>query len=354
MIVSPPMLEVRVHGSAHFSRCLEVWQAELGDRLLTHPALHPAWLRVLQDGLRHEPYALEAWSEGKLTGVLPLAFVRSTLFGRFLSALPYVNSGGVQAHDARSGAALVDRAVELADALDVKHLELRHEAELAHPALTHKLTSKVHMRLALPDTEDALWGQFRSKLRSQVKSGMKHDFIVCWGRSELLADFYGVFSRNMRDLGTPVYGRRLFASILEQFPDQAEFCVVRAGKQPIAAALLTHGRGVTEVPSASCLHEFRSTNVNMLMYWRLLCRAIERRQHTFDFGRSSRDSATYRFKEQWGAEPHPAIWQYYVRRGDVQDMRIEGGKYDRVIRLWRRLPLSVTRIAGPLIVRGIP
>jgi FemAB-related protein (PEP-CTERM system-associated) len=248
----------------------------------------------------------------------------------------------------------VDRAVELADSLDVKHLELRHEAELVHPALTQKLTSKVHMRLALPASEDELWGRYKSKLRSQIRSGMKHDFQVEWGERELADDFYEVFSRNMRDLGTPVFSRRLFESILEQFPGRAELCVVRARQRPIAAALLAHGEGVTEVPSASCLQEFRSTNVNMLMYWRLLCRAIERGQHTFDFGRSSIDSNTYRFKEQWGAVPHPAVWQYYVRRGNVGDLRIESGKYDLMIRAWRRLPLAVTRWAGPVIVRGIP
>jgi hypothetical protein len=92
----------------------------------------------------------------------------------------------------------------------------------------------------------------------------------------------------------------------------------------------------------------------MLMYWRLLCRAIERGQHTFDFGRSSIDSNTFRFKEQWGAKPHPAVWQYYVRRGNVRDLRIESGKYDLMIRVWRRLPLALTRLAGPVIVRGIP
>jgi FemAB-related protein (PEP-CTERM system-associated) len=260
----------------------------------------------------------------------------------------------VQVREAAAGAALVDAAVALADALKVKRLELRHEVELSHPALTQKLTSKVHMRLGLPSTDEELWGRFKSKLRSQIRSGMKHEFDVEFGGRELAAEFYDVFSRNMRDLGTPVFSRQLFDSILEQFPGQAELCVVRAQARPIASALLTHGAGATEVPSASCLHEFRSTNVNMLMYWRLLCRAIERGQQMFDFGRSSIDSNTYRFKQQWGAEPHPAVWQYYVRRGSIEDLRIENGKFDLAIRLWRKLPLFLTRLAGPPIVRGIP
>ena len=90
------------------------------------------------------------------------------------------------------------------------------------------------------------------------------------------------------------------------------------------------------------------------MYWHLLCRAVERGQRTFDFGRSSEDSGTYRFKKQWGASPIPATWQYYVRHGEANQMRPDSGNYDRLIRIWQKLPVSVTRMVGPLIVRGIP
>jgi hypothetical protein len=92
----------------------------------------------------------------------------------------------------------------------------------------------------------------------------------------------------------------------------------------------------------------------MLMYWHLLERAMERGQSSFDFGRSSPDSNTYRFKKQWGAEPVPANWQYYVRQGSMNDMRPDNPRYARFIRVWQRLPLAVTRRLGPWIVRGIP
>ena len=129
---------------------------------------------------------------------------------------------------------------------------------------------------------------------------------------------------------------------------------MRLDHKPLAAALLVHGNGITEVPSASSLRPYNSTNANMLMYWHLLQRTIQRGQGVFDFGRSSPESSTFRFKKQWGAQPASAVWQYYVRKGDVQEMRLESGQYDRRIRIWRRLPVSLTRLVGPMIVRGIP
>jgi FemAB-related protein (PEP-CTERM system-associated) len=287
-------------------------------------------------------------------GYLPLALVSSRLFGRFLVGLPYLNSGGVVAENDQAAVSLIDRAVQLADELDVRYLELRHERRYEHPALAHEVASKVHMRLRLPETANKLWNQLKAKVRNQVRKGREFNLAVRWGGEDLLPDFYDVFSRNMRDLGTPVYGRSLFRAIIGRLPEQAEFCVVRDGTRPVAAALLVHGQGVTEVPSASSLRQFSSTNANMLMYWHLFERAIERGQQTFDFGRSTIDSNTFRFKKQWGAEPHPAVWQYYVRRGTVGDMRPESSRYRHFIRIWQRLPVALTRLVGPTIVRGIP
>lgn len=314
----------------------------------------PSWLGVLAGGLRHTVYCVEAEEDGRTCGLLPLAYVRSLLFGRFLVSLPYLNSAGVLADNPAVGATLIDRAVTLADELKVRYLELRHEQPVEYPALTERMTGKVHMRLALPAREGELWDRLPAKVRNQVRKGQKCGLEVAWGGEELLGEFYAVFSRNMRDLGTPVYGRRLFTDILRQFPGQAELCVVRSGGRPAAAALLLHGQGVSEVPSASCLREFNLTCANMLMYWHLLERAVQRRQAVFDFGRSSVDGNTYRFKKQWGAEPAPATWQYYVRHGSIAAVRPDNPRYGRMIRLWQRLPVALTRLIGPSIVRGIP
>ena len=210
------------------------------------------------------------------------------------------------------------------------------------------------MRLTLPATPGQLWDQLSAKVRNQVRKGTKSELTVIWGGQERLGEFYDVFSQNMRDLGTPVFSRRLFVEIIRQFPDRAEFCIVRAGTTPVAAALLLHGWGTTEVPSASSLRQYNRTCANMLMYWKLLERAAERGQAVFDFGRSSPESNTYRFKQQWGATPFPAEWQHYVRRGSASDMRPDNPHYERMIRVWQRLPVDLTRWIGPMIVRGIP
>jgi FemAB-related protein (PEP-CTERM system-associated) len=286
--------------------------------------------------------------------MLALAYLHSYLFGRFLVSLPYLNYGGVLADNDRTASLLLDRAVGLADQLQVRFLELRHERSIPHSGLNYLTSSKVNMRLPLPDAPGKLWKQLSGKVRNQIRKGEKSGLTVVWGGMDILPEFYAVFSHNMRDLGTPVYGQGLFRSVLQQFVGRAEICLVRFQGRAVSAALMLHGWGVSEVPSASALREFNPTCANMFMYWHLLERAIHRQQTEFDFGRCSPDSNTYRFKKQWGTVPHQAVWQYYLRQGTAADMRPDNPRYRRFIRIWQRLPVSLTRLIGPRIVRGIP
>ncbi|MDG2383405.1 MAG: FemAB family PEP-CTERM system-associated protein [Pirellulaceae bacterium] len=344
----------RVHDRTSFPSRMGDWEALYSQLASSSASRHPRWMMILQQGLGQTPYCVEATKEGQCLGILPLVHVKSPLFGAHLVSLPYLNTGGFLADSCEVRTGLITQAVELADKTGVRHLQLRNEDFEPHDQLKHTLRSKVHMRLPLPKHRSELWDNFKPKVRNQVRNAKKKDVRIEWGNDELLDDFYSVFTRNMRDLGTPVFGKKLFRAILEQLPGQAEFCLGFIEAKPIAGALLLHGEGTTEVPSASSLRAYNRTNANMLMYWELLQRAIEREQNCFDFGRSSPDSPTYRFKKQWGACPEEANWQHYVRRGNVEDTRIESGKYDRFVKIWRRLPLPIANSVGPMIVRGIP
>ena len=338
----------------------------------------PAWLSVLEQGLGHRPVTLIAQERrdepengaarnghgsrsglegGEICGYLPLALVSSRLFGRFLVSLPYLNRAGVVARDREVADRLVARAFELAEGYKVKYLELRHHDQgfVRDPEpFDYCRDEKVRMVLDLPDSEDALWKAVNAKVRNQIRKGDKSDLSIRWGREDVLCDFYDVFAVNMRDLGTPVYPRKLFSKILEHLGDRAEFAVVDCDAQPVAGALLIHDDRVTQVPSASCLRAFNKTNANMWMYHRLLLRTIGRGNILFDFGRSSEGSGTYRFKKQWGARPKPTAWHYHLREGDVQQMRPDNPKNQKRVEQWKKLPVWLTRLVGPSIVRGIP
>lgn len=314
-----------------------------------------SWLAAVTKGLKHRAFLLvNKDADGSVDGQLPIVLMKSALFGKFLISVPYINTGGVWATNESAAQSLISEACCLADEYDVRYLELRHEVPVQHPKFNFTRSDKVHMRLDLPPTTEELDASFKAKLRNQIKKALEYEPFIEWGGTELLNDFYGIFAVNMRDLGTPVFSKDLFRETLREFSGDSELAVVRQKGKAVAAAMLVHGDGVSEVPSASCLRQFNRTNANMWMYRNLLGRTIERGNSRFDFGRSSEGSGTYRFKAQWGAKPHPTTWQYYIRKGSAEDMRADSGRNKRLVEIWKKLPVTLTKLIGPAIVRGIP
>jgi FemAB-related protein (PEP-CTERM system-associated) len=311
------------------------------------------WRTVFHAGLGHRCHYLIARRDGVPAGVLPLVEVRSRLFGRALSSLPYVNYGGILAEDAATASALAGVAASLARDRSLGYVLFRHRDRVlpALPARTHKVT----MLLPLAATVEAMWSGLDRKVRNQVRKGEKSDLTVVSGGAELLDPFYAVFARNMRDLGTPVYGRSLFTAILKAFRDDARLHVVWLGETAIAGAL-SYGYGATvEVPSASSLREHRSLCANHLLYWRIMERAIVEGRRVFDFGRSTPNDGTFNFKEQWGAKPEQLHWEYHLLGTTAlpADDR-HSTKYQTMIDTWKRLPLPLATLIGPRIARAVP
>ena len=173
----------------------------------SHPRATPyhlrAWLGVIERAFGHRALSLAAEADGRIAGVLPLAFFDSRVFGRFAVSLPFVNYGGVLADTPEAEQALLARAVDEATKAGCAHLELRH-CDQHFPALAAK-RHKVAMMLRLTDSVERQWNELDRKVRNQVRKGEKSQLSIDVGGSELLPAFYAVFARNMRDLGTPVY-----------------------------------------------------------------------------------------------------------------------------------------------------
>ena len=313
----------------------------------------PVWLRIIRAAFGHETSYLAAEAGDRVVGVLPLVFFRSRVFGRFAVSMPFLNYGGVLADDARVERALLERAVAETRAAGGTHLELRHVRQHFDELAARR--HKVAMELPLATTVDEQWQLLDKKVRNQVRKGEKSALQVSEGGSELLGDFYAVFARNMRDLGTPVYGVRFFQEVLAAFPDGARILVVSHEGRPVAASLVHWYGGRIEVPWASALREFNPLCANVFLYWQMLRFAIERGFETFDFGRSTPGEGTYQFKKQWGAVPRELVWEYWTAEGQpMPNLNPKNPKFDRAIRVWQRLPLGVANVLGPAVVRNIP
>jgi len=311
-----------------------------------------AWKGIFEQAFGLRTRYLIARHDGEVVGGLPLVAFESRIFGRYAVSLPFVNYGGVVAADPAVRQALIASGLDWAQRERLRYLELRHIEQLAPswPARRHK----VAMHLALPHSEEALWTALDRKVRNQIRKAEKSGLTVETGGPSLVADFYAVFARNMRDLGTPVYSRRFFDLVVRRLSDASRVFLVRLGQQPVAASITLADRQSMEVPWASSLREVNDKSPNMLLYWTMLRAAIADGCRRFDFGRSTPGGGTFRFKEQWGARPLPLVWEYAGLAGAPPNLSPSNPKFRAAIALWQRLPLSVTTLVGPPVARHLP
>jgi serine/alanine adding enzyme len=312
------------------------------------------WKVVIESSFGHRGYFLAARDERRaIRGVLPLVHMKSALFGSFLVSMPFFNYGGLICDEPGAEELLLEEAKTLRRTLGARHVELRH-LDRQMPGLATR-SHKVGMVLDLETDEEAEWRRLDPKVRNQVRKAQKHGLQAVSGHLDLLDGFYGVFCRNMRDLGTPVYGKGFFRRVLQSFPDSTRIVSVLLDGIPVASALLTWFRGTVEVPWASSVRDHNDKCPNNLLYWEAIRFAIGAGADRFDFGRSTPGGGTFRFKKQWGARPVPLHWQYLLQEGRaIPELNPANPRYDLAIRLWRQLPVRVTNLLGPAIVRSIP
>lgn len=316
------------------------------------PYHRPCVLRAVQTSLGHDTRLFVAKHGGQIVGLLPVVQLNSKLFGNYCVSMPFFNYGGVLADALPVAQKLLSAAKHWAQQCEARHVEYRYCGD-ANFNLPSK-SDKVSFYLALPNSVKALRAGFKSKLRSQIKKAESYAHEVRHGGTELIDDFYRVFSVNMRDLGTPVYGKNFFQALAHALGKQLSICVVYYDKKPAAAAIVIGHKDRLEIPWASTIRRYNPKSVNMLLYWQVLSWAVDNGYRSFDFGRCSTDAGTYKFKAQWGAVEMPLQWDYHLLAGEMPALNTKNKKFMLLIAIWKRLPVVVANLLGPNIVKYLP
>lgn len=311
------------------------------------------WGQLVEETFGHQAHYLAAYSGGAIQGLLPFVSIKSRLFGQFLVSMPFSSYGGVLATTAEARNALLEEAARFAQQSGARYVEMRQGLPCDVQWLDK--TPKVTMVVTLPDTGEELWNRLSSGMRNKIRNARNQGLRIEWGRGEMVDTFYSSFSRNMRDLGTPVYPKGWFENLCHRLPDDVEIVTVWDGTRSVGAGLtISHGQTL-ELPWSSTLRESRKKYSAVLMYWALQERALQNGYRYVDLGRSSPGSGTHQFKQHWLGKEIPLHWYYWIPAGGaVPELRTENPRYHLATKVWRRLPVRLANRLGPHIVRAIP
>ena len=308
------------------------------------------WRGVVEGCFGHRTHYLVAERGAEMAGILPLAEVKSLLFGHALVSLPFCAVAGVAASDAEAVTILHRAARARAEKLGVQHLELRNSTP-REPAWPRQALYASFRKELAPKVEDNLLAIPR-KQRAMVRKGIKNGLA-----SELdpgVERFFTLYADNVHRHGTPPLPRRYFEALRRAFPETEVLTVVDAAGKPVSAVLSFYFKDEVLPYYAGDVPEARELAANDFKYWELMRRACERGVRVFDFGRSKEGTGPYDFKRNWGFEPAPLAYEYRLyKRDSIPQNNPLNPKYRAFIALWKRLPIGVANALGPHLVKDL-
>jgi len=310
------------------------------------PFHRPQWSRAVAEGAGCRAHFLAAEQNGALVGVLPLSEIRSALFGGSLVSAGFGVGGGILAHSSEAAAALTDAVVALAQALRCPSIELR--GGTLPPFWRQSEGIYAGFVRDLPHGEEAILKSIPRKQRAEVRKAIDNRLDVTVGRD--LDTHFRVYATSVRNLGTPVFPRRLFRAMLDAFGDDADILTVSRGGEPLSAVLSFYMNGTVYPYWGGGTGAARGARANELMYFELMKHASARGCTRFDFGRSKLGTGAFAFKKNWGFEPQPLV---YASWGKAREINPLSPKYRLKIAAWKRLPLPIANRLGPMIAKGL-
>ncbi|HEX5325800.1 MAG TPA: FemAB family XrtA/PEP-CTERM system-associated protein, partial [Acetobacteraceae bacterium] len=309
------------------------------------------WRTVIERGFGHTTHYTLAERDGSITGILPLAHVRTALFGNALVSVPFCVYGGPLAVDKETAAALEAHAEALMHKTGAGAVELRHRNP-TNSEWVERPELYVTFRKPIEADAESNLKAIPRKQRAMVRKGIQSGLVSMVGQQ--IDGLHRVYAESVRNLGTPVFSRRYFRILAEVFRDCCDVLTVLDRGRPIAAVMNFYFRDEVLPYYGGGTEEARRRAGNDFMYWEVMRRAAERGYRLFDFGRSKLGTGAFAFKHNWGFEPAPLHYRYKLRPGQsIPDHNPLNPKYRLFIAAWKRLPLPVANALGPHIVRGL-
>jgi FemAB-related protein (PEP-CTERM system-associated) len=310
-----------------------------------------AWAPVIGSAFGHRCHYVLAEQDGAITGVLPLAQVKTVLFGNTLISTPFCVYGGPLAAEPEAAAALERYADELRGTLGASAVELR-EREKAADDCSVRADLYVTFRKPMSGDDETNMKAVPRKQRAMIRKGMQNGLAsVC---NHDAAALHRVYAESVRNLGTPVFPRRYFSILSEAFADCSDVVTVLDAGDPIASVMNFYFRDEVLPYYGGGTVRARQRAGNDFLYWEVMRRAATRGCRLFDFGRSKQGTGSFAFKRNWGFEPEPLHYRYRLAPGGtIPDRNPLSPRYRLFIAAWKRLPLFVANVLGPPIVRGL-
>ena len=290
---------------------------------------------------------------GKICGLLPLVIGRNLKLQKVGVSLPFANQVDVCADMPELIAPILATISQMQQTLGLSELEIRLKSQDVVRTLWRANLDNYTFVLPLLTEEEQTLAQASPGCRNHVRKTYKNDWFAVSFDHNRLAEFYEVYVRRMKQLGSPAPGLNFFQRFFTYLPDSATLLTVldRKTGRVIGGMLLLKSPADQTLyyPYGANLIEYNHQYLNNFMYWEAAKYGIRCGLKSLDLGRSQTDSGTYRYKSQWGAQPVQLRYlRYGATAGELSTNERETFRY--AIALWKRLPRLLTDPLGRKVI----
>jgi FemAB-related protein (PEP-CTERM system-associated) len=329
---------------------LESWNEYVAHNPLSSFCHRAEWKSILEKSYDIKTHYMYAEDNDVIKGILPLAEVKSIIFGHTLISTPFCVYGGICSDTEEISALLCDEAIRLGKELGVDYVEFRNLSDQQNTWSGKDFYHTFKKKISANYEEN--FQAIPRKQRAMVRKGINNNL-----HSEIDSDtdrFYDIYSISVRNLGTPVYPKIYFENLKEDFGTDCEILTVLHGGKPISSVLSFYSDEIVMPYYGGGLAEARQLKAYDFMYWELMRRSCENNIRCFDFGRSIEGTGSFSFKKNWGFKPEKLYYrQFLVEATQTPDFSPMDKKYSIYIKMWKKLPLPIANLIGPMISRNL-
>lgn len=349
-LIHAPSVRLVEPGEPRAAERIDLYVSDHPDGTIFH---RPAWSRMVQVGCGQQGRILVAERAGRICGMLPLTEIRSALFGNALVSAGFATRGGLLADDDQAAQALADHGWSLARTRGYGSIELRGgplpEGFAAETGIYSSFSR------ALDGNEESLWKAIPRKARAEIRKGQSFGLHTSIGSDPLhLHAFFRVYSESVRNLGTPVFPRRLFEAALAEFGAEAEVIAVWQDGRPLAAMLNLYFRSTGYTYWGGGVRDARELRANDLVYWEAMRRSLVRGMTRSDFSRSKIGTGPWQRKRNWGFDEEALVYGVRTAAGrSARQINPLDPRHRLKVAAWKKMPLWAANRVGPFLSRGL-
>ncbi len=265
--------------------------------------------------------------------------------GNSLVSLPHFSYGALFVRNGDE-----DPNRNIVSCLHKLHLEKRFNGfEYRYPLLNQdEKALKVVSWLKLRSNPTEQLQIFSANLRHKINKAGRNGLTVERGGVDLLDDFYKVYSRHIRSIGSGALPRRFFEIMLAEYDNAwVGIFLVKYKGEVIGGAFNNAYQGFYENGWFATLKPWQRLYPSYLLHSEMIAHAIELGCHTYSFGQSTSGSGVHRFKQQWKTYDVALRWIIHPQP------KVSLRRYDWIRKIWKYLPYPLGNKFGNYIAKWV-